>query len=129
VDTHLDFHVGVAVDHLGREAWASPACQQLRTVTRQGELLALKWKDVDLNEGVIRIRRTLARSGGRIALGEPKTKGSSRPVHLTVAAVEALKTHLARQLEDIERLGDLYHDHGLVFTSEVGTLINPGNLR
>jgi hypothetical protein len=29
VDTHLDFHVAVAMDHLGREAWASPACQRL----------------------------------------------------------------------------------------------------
>jgi hypothetical protein len=28
VDTHLDFHVAVAIDHLGREAWASPACQR-----------------------------------------------------------------------------------------------------
>jgi hypothetical protein len=34
VDTHLDFHVAVAVDHLGREAWASRACQQPRRVTR-----------------------------------------------------------------------------------------------
>ena len=29
VDTHLDFHVAVAMDHMGREAWASPACQRL----------------------------------------------------------------------------------------------------
>jgi hypothetical protein len=28
VDTHLDFHVAVAMDHLGREAWASRACQR-----------------------------------------------------------------------------------------------------
>jgi hypothetical protein len=34
VDTHLDFHVAVAVDHLGREAWASGACQRPRRVTR-----------------------------------------------------------------------------------------------
>ncbi len=101
----------------------------VHTGMRQGELLALKWEDVELNEGVIRIRRTLTRSGGRISLGEPKTKGSRRPVHLTGAAVEALRSHLERQLEEIERLGDLYHDHGLVFTSEVGTLINPTNLR
>ena len=34
VDTHLDFHVAVAIDHLGREAWARPACQRPRRVTR-----------------------------------------------------------------------------------------------
>jgi hypothetical protein len=34
VDTHLDFHVAVAIDHLGREAWASRACQRPRRVTR-----------------------------------------------------------------------------------------------
>jgi integrase len=102
---------------------------EVHTGMRQGELLALRWEDVDLNEGVIRIRRTLTRSGGRIALGEPKTKGSRRPVHLTSAAVEALRSHLEWQLEEIERLGDLYRDNGLVFTSQVGTLINPTNLR
>ena len=96
---------------------------------RQGELLALKWEDVDLNEGVVRVRRTLVRSGGRVAVGEPKTKGSRRTVYLTGAAKEALRSHLGRQLEEMGRLGDLYRDHGLVFTSGVGTLINPTNLR
>ena len=107
----------------------APYILAVHTGMRQGELLGLKWEDVDLNEGVIHIRRTVVRSGGRISLGEPKTKRSRRPVHLTGAAVEALKAHLERQLEHIERLGDLYRDHGLVFTSEVGTLINPSNLR
>jgi integrase len=101
----------------------------VHTGMRQGELLALKWEDIDLIEEVIRIRHTLVRSGGRISIGEPKTKGSRRTVHLTDAAAEALKTHLEQQLEDIERLGDLYRDGGLVFTSGVGTLINPSNLR
>ena len=101
----------------------------VQTGMRQGELLALKWEDVGLNEGVIRVRRTLVRSGGRIATGEPKTKRSRRPIYLTGAAVEALKGHLEQQLEEIERLGDLYRDDGLVFTSGVGTLINPTNLR
>jgi integrase len=77
----------------------------------------------------VRVRRTLARSGGRIAVGEPKTRGSRRTVYLTGATVEALRGHLERQLEDMGRLGDLYRDHGLVFTSGVGTPINPTNLR
>jgi hypothetical protein len=38
VDTHLDFHVGVAVDHLGRGAWARPACRRQRTVTRSSSV-------------------------------------------------------------------------------------------
>jgi hypothetical protein len=33
VDTHLDFHVAVVLDHLGREAWASPACRRPQRVT------------------------------------------------------------------------------------------------
>ena len=50
-------------------------------------------------------------------------------MHPTRAAVEALESHLEQQLEDIRRVGDLYRDGGLVFTSGVGTLINPTNLR
>jgi integrase len=100
----------------------------LRTLILAGSVFG-EHVNVDLNEGVIRIRRTLVRSGGRIALGEPKTKGSRRTIYLTGAAVEALQAHLEQQLEEIERLGDLYRDHGLVFTSGVGTLINPSNLR
>jgi integrase len=99
------------------------------TGMRQGELLALKWQDVDLENATLSVRRTITKSGGRLLLGEPKTKKSRRTIRLTDAAVRALREHLPRQLQEIERLGDLYQDEGLVFTSEVGTLINPTNLR
>jgi integrase len=96
---------------------------------RQGELLALNWEDVDLNEGVVRVSRTLTRDGGRLAIGEPKTKRSRRTIHLAQIAMRKLKGHLERQQEEMERLGGLYRDQGLVFTTQVGTLINPTNLR
>lgn len=61
--------------------------------------------------------------------GRQKPLPQQSPVHLTDMAVVVLRTHLEHQLEEIEPLGDLYRDHGLVFTSGVGTLINPSNLR
>jgi integrase len=50
-------------------------------------------------------------------------------VRLTELAVESLKEHLARQTEQVKRLGALYEDQGLVFATERGTLVNPTNLR
>src|SRR5919199_268167 len=52
----------------------------IHTGLRQGELLALKWEDVDLERGMLRVRRTLTRAGGKVSLGEPKTKKSRRSV-------------------------------------------------
>ena len=93
------------------------------------EVLALKWEDVDLEYGVLRVRRTLTRVRGKVSLGEPKTKKSRRSVNLTDAAVEALRSHLSRQLEEMEQMGSLYRPGGLVFANESGGIINPSNLR
>ena len=101
----------------------------VHTGMRQGELLALRWQDVDLENAVASVRRTLTRSGGKVVFGEPKTKKSRRSIRLTPQAVEALRAHLKRQLQDIEILGDRYQDQGLVFTTNTGAPINPSNLR
>jgi integrase len=103
----------------------------IHTGMRRGELLGLKWDDVDLENATVRVRRTLTRidNGKRLALGPPKNKQSRRTVRLTERAVESLRGHLDRQLAEIEALGDLYEDQGLVFTTEAGTPINPSNLR
>jgi integrase len=96
---------------------------------RQGELLALRWQDVDMENFVVSVRRTLSRSGGKVVFGEPKTKKSRRSIRLTPQAVEALRSHLERQLRDMEILRDRYQDQGLVFTTDTGGPINPSNLR
>ncbi|MBA2619508.1 MAG: site-specific integrase [Rubrobacter sp.] len=101
----------------------------LHTGMRQGEILALKWDNVDLEAGTLRVRRTLTKTGKVYAIGEPKTRNSRRVIRLTAAAVGALRTHLSRQLEEMERMGSLYQPGGLVFATEAGTIINPSNLR
>jgi integrase len=50
----------------------------------------------------------------------PKTKSSRRRVSLTRGAVDALRAHLARQLEEIDRAGSLWQENGLAFASEIG---------
>ena len=90
------------------------------TGLRQGELLALKWEDVDLESGTLRVRRTLTTAKGGPVLKALKTKSSRRSVKLTQSAVEALRSHLKRQLEEIDRAGSLWQENGLIFASESG---------
>ena len=70
---------------------------------RQGELLGLKWDDVDLKAGTLQVRRTL--SNGEFT--PPKTAKSRRIVGLTPTAVEALKRHSKRQAQEMVRADTL----------------------
>lgn len=87
---------------------------------RQGELLGLKWEDVDLETGTLRVRRTLTTAKGGPVLSSPKTKTSRRTVKLSRRAADALRGHLQRQLEEIDTAGSLRHENGLIFASESG---------
>jgi integrase len=92
----------------------------IHTGLRQGELLGLKWEDVDLESGTLRVRRTLVTAKGGPVLTAPKTKGSRRSVKLTQGAVEALRSHLKHQLQEIDRAGSLWRENSLMFASESG---------
>ena len=94
----------------------------------QWELLALKWEDLDLEAGTLRVRHILTCAGGKHSLSEPKTKKSRRTVRLTPGAVAALRGHLGRKVGEMDRLGSLYRPGGIVFAIEVGGIINPSNL-
>ncbi len=64
---------------------------ELATGLRRGELLGLKWEDIDMKQGIIRIRRQVARIGGKIVKAPLKTKNSYRTVTISPQAVEVLK--------------------------------------
>lgn len=92
------------------------------TGMRQGELLGLKWEDVDLEARTIRVRRTLSTAtGGGVNFNPPKTAKSRRRIRLTELAVSSLRRHRKAQLEERMRLAGLWQDHDLIFTTGVGT--------
>jgi integrase len=82
---------------------------------RQGELFALRWKDVDLDAGLLHFRHALHRSTGTWTLAEPKSRTSRRTVTLPASAVMELRAHRDRQHFEREAAGDRWHDHGFVF--------------
>jgi integrase len=100
----------------------------ISTGLRRGELLGLRWKDVDLERGTLRVGRALVREAGRHVLGETKTRRGRRQINLTPRAVSTLKAHCKKQLEEKIKLTGLHRDHGLIFATRVGTPINPENL-
>jgi integrase len=95
---------------------------------REGELLALRWEDVDLEAGRIRVRRTASEARTGLVYEMPKR---SRPaqVRLGQKATQSLRAHRKRQLEERMEKAGLWEDHGLVFSSEVGTPLGARNLQ
>lgn len=100
----------------------------LHTGMRCGELLGVRWADVDFNRAELRVRQTAIVVKYRLRFGEPKTKSGRRTIALDPATVAALREHRARQLERRLAVADVWQDLDLVFPSDVGTAINPANL-
>ncbi len=94
---------------------------------RRGEALGLRWRDIDLDARVLRVRQTLQRVEHRLQYLPPKTRRSKRTVPLPAACVTALCHHAERQ--DAERASalDLWPVSDLVFTTPIGTAIEPRN--
>lgn len=95
---------------------------------RRGEILGLRWSDVDLDGGMLHVRQTLQRLGadtGRV-LGPPKTARSRRSVPLPATVRDELLVHRDRQRLDLAGHAD---SNDLVFTTSRGTPLEPSNLR
>lgn len=101
------------------------------TGLRRGELLGLRWQDVDLEAGTVHIRYQLQRVNRELVLVQPKTGSSRRTAGLPEVAVAALRSHRAQQLQNRLLLGDTWRGSPLgdfVFTTDLGTPVDGDNL-
>ncbi|MBX7159952.1 MAG: site-specific integrase [Acidimicrobiia bacterium] len=104
----------------------------LTTGLRPSELTALTWDAIDLGGGTVHVWQAWKGEGDERVLAEPKTAGSTRTLALAPVAVEALAAH--RQVWLQERMAGrwptTWDEHGgLCFVTEVGTPLDPANLR
>jgi integrase len=96
---------------------------------RPGELTGMRWEDVDFDTGVISVRQSLKHSRGKLWPGDTKTRRSRRRFKALPVTLSALKSHRARQAAEKLSVGGAWTETGLLFTTEIGTPIDPANLR
>src|SRR5918994_4706167 len=97
----------------------------VHTGLRRGELLGLKWSDIDLDARTLSVQRSLDKDG---TFNPPKRSKSRRTVKLTPQAAEALRAHRVRQNEERLQLGSLWEERDLVFPNRRGKPMNADNL-
>jgi integrase len=98
------------------------------TGLRRGEALGLRWEHVNLIDGCLKVTATLSRVGTELVITAPKTPRSRRTIPLSSAMVSLLKTQRVTQVAERLHAGNQWTDTGLVFTTELGTPVDPRNV-
>jgi integrase len=116
--------VHALIGALSNETYRTATMVLAWTAMRRGEMLALQWSDIDFDTHVIQITKTLGRKTGTgYILHAPKTKRSTRPIHMAPELEAALKRHRAAQ--NATRLASRrWESTGFVFTTGHGTPID-----
>ena len=97
---------------------------------RPEEYLALKWTDIDWQRSTANVQRVLVwKKGGGWQFEEPKTAKSRRAVPIPTSIMSKLRSYQKSQLEERLKAGSLWQNHGLIFTTEMGSPIYTNNLR
>jgi integrase len=101
----------------------------VKTGMRQGELLALKWSDLDWKRSTIRVQRQVQRIPGKgMVFRFPKTRSSRRAIQLGEQTLDTLRNQLTRLELEKAVAGERWQEHNLIFPSTVGTPMGSSNL-
>ena len=121
------------LDAIRGHKWEALFTLALATGMRQGELLGLKWQDINFSTGTLQVRRILTRipseTSGKVFIeAEPKTQYSRRSITIASFALETLNRHRLRQIETRLKAGELWNEHDYVFCTLVGTHLRPSHV-
>jgi integrase len=103
----------------------APILLALTTGMRRGEVLGVRWSDVDLDGATLRVEQAVEQTKAGLRFKPPKTKRSRRTITLPALTVTALRRHRAQQAEERLALGLAGADDWLVFTRYDGATVEP----
>ena len=110
------------------DRWSSLFLVAVTTGMRPGEYMGLQWKDINLDDGMIHISRSLVRNKSEWRFDEPKTAKSRRTVKLAPTVVKSLRAYRSKQAAERLRAGIRYQDYDLVFATDTGQPLESRNL-
>lgn len=120
--------VGRLLKEVDGKALHIPVLLAVLTGMRRGEVLALRWQDVDLDRATLAVTQTLEQTAAGLAFKPPKTARSRRKISLSPHIIDKLRRHRNRQKEQRLRAGPMFEDHDLVCSQEDGRPRNPRTL-
>ena len=113
------------LNHLEGGPLYMPVLLAVSTGLRRGELLALRWQDINFEKATLQVAQVIELVGWQMSLKEPKTERSRRSIALSTRVVQELRHHRKTQAEECLRLGCSRFE--LVFPHWDGTIRNPNN--
>jgi integrase len=96
---------------------------------RRGEILGLRWVDIDLENRTLNVRQNLTQERGKLVLGKPKTPQSIREIPLVSSEVTVLTAHFEASQREAEAVGRAWSNLTPVFATVNGTHTEPRNLQ
>lgn len=92
---------------------------------RRGELLGLRWRDIDMDDSTLHVRQTVQRVGGKLVVEGTKTRASEAVIPLPKITRTAILARRRAWADERKAAGECWHDHDLVFCTQVGTPVEP----
>lgn len=100
----------------------------ITTGMRRGEILGLRWKDINFDQCTISIQKSLTMVGSKPILQEPKTAGSKRKISVPKSTIQYLQKHKRKQEQKRSMNPSKLSNSGFVISTAMGTPVSPRNL-
>ena len=119
--------LGALLGHLRGHWLYMPTLLAAYTGLRRGEVLGLRWHDVDFARGTLEVAQAVEEVAGKLSVKKPKTDRSARTIKLPASLLMELERHRKEQLEQRLKVG-LGGRSELVFTSPLGNMLKPDSV-